>query len=119
MPSLTARSAPPTAPPIGSDVCNGTLFTYNTIHNCLHGNMPHPLLQVCVRTMSQCDSVLPMIAAMKSRPDHVLLAAETLRRMFDHKIPELVSQVIQGGEGRGGEGRGECCVSPLLLLLRH
>ena len=47
-----------------------------------------------MRTMSQCDSILPMIAAMKKRPDCILLEAETLHKMFDHHLPELVSQVI-------------------------
>jgi len=46
-----------------------------------------------VRTMAKCDSILPLIAAMKIRPDCVGMAAEALHKMFDLNIPELVVQV--------------------------
>ena len=49
--------------------------------------------QVCVRTMAKCDTILPLIAAMKIRPDCTGMAAETMRKMFDLNIPELVVQV--------------------------
>ena len=49
--------------------------------------------QVCVRTMAKCDTILPLVAAMKIRPDCIGMAAETMRKMFDLNIPELVVQV--------------------------
>ena len=52
--------------------------------------------------------MLPLIAAMRGRPDQVLLSAETLHRMFNHKIPELVSQVLRVPREGEGEGEEEC-----------
>ena len=49
--------------------------------------------QVCVRTMAKCDTILPVMAAMKIRPDCIGMAAETMRKMFELSIPELVVQV--------------------------
>ena len=46
-----------------------------------------------MRTMSKCDTVVPMIIAMKKRKDIVHTAADTIKKMFDMMIPELVVQV--------------------------
>ena len=43
--------------------------------------------------MSKCDTVVPLIFAMKKRRDVVHIAAETIKKLYDLKIPELVEQV--------------------------
>lgn len=43
--------------------------------------------------MAKCDTILPLIAAMKMRPDSIGMAAEAMHKMFDLNIPELVVQV--------------------------
>ena len=43
--------------------------------------------------MSKCDTVVPLIFAMKKRRDVVHIAAETIKTLYDLKIPELVEQV--------------------------
>ena len=43
--------------------------------------------------MAKCDTILPLMAAMKIRPDCIGMAAETMRKMFELNIPELVVQV--------------------------
>ena len=50
-------------------------------------------VQVCIRTMSKCDTVIPLIYAMKKRKDCVHVAAETIKKLYDPPIPELVDQV--------------------------
>ena len=51
--------------------------------------------------MSKCDTVVPLIFAMKKRCDVVHIAAETIKKLYDLKIPELVEQVgvVTGGCG--------------------
>ena len=46
-----------------------------------------------MRTMSKCDTVVPLIFAMKKRRDVIHTAADTIKKMFDMMIPELVVQV--------------------------
>ena len=46
-----------------------------------------------MRTMSKCDTVVPLIFAMKKRRDIIHTAADTIKKMFDMMIPELVVQV--------------------------
>ena len=48
-------------------------------------------MQICVRSMAKCDVVIPMIAAMKRRGDAIHIAAETIKKMYDLNIPELVA----------------------------
>ncbi len=43
--------------------------------------------------MSKCDTVVPLIYAMKKRKDCVHIAAETIKKLYDLSIPELVEQV--------------------------
>lgn len=43
--------------------------------------------------MAQSDSIRLLIVAMRSRPDSLGIAAETLNRMFERNFPELVQQV--------------------------
>ena len=43
--------------------------------------------------MSKCDTVVPLIFAMKKRRDVVHIAAETIKKLYDLKIPELIEQV--------------------------
>ena len=45
--------------------------------------------------MSKCDTVIPLIYAMKRRKDCVHVAAETIKKLYDNEldIPELVEQV--------------------------
>ena len=43
--------------------------------------------------MSKCDTVVPLVFAMKKRRDVVHIAAETIKKLYDLKIPELVEQV--------------------------
>ena len=43
--------------------------------------------------MSKCDTVVPLIFAMKKRRDVVHIAAETIKKLYDLKIPKLVEQV--------------------------
>ncbi len=45
--------------------------------------------------MSKCDTVVPLIYAMKKRRDAVHVAAETIKKLFDPPLPELVDQVCQ------------------------
>ena len=49
--------------------------------------------QICVRSMAKCDAVIPLMAAMKRRGDAIHIAAETIKKMYDLNIPELVAQV--------------------------
>ena len=58
-------------------------------------------LQVCVRTFAKCDAVVPLMSAMKARPDAIHLAAETIKKMYDLSIPELVVQVSSTCVGLG------------------
>ena len=51
------------------------------------------LPQICVRSMAKCDAVIPLMAAMKRRGDAIHIAAETIKKMYDLNIPELVTQV--------------------------
>ncbi len=48
---------------------------------------------MCVRTMSQTDSLRLMMTAMKRRPDCLNIAAESLNRMFEKVLSDLVAQV--------------------------
>ncbi len=48
-----------------------------------------------MRTMSKCDTVVPLICAMKKRKDSVHVAAETIKKLYDLMIPELVVQVCE------------------------
>ena len=43
--------------------------------------------------MAKCDAVLPLMAAMKKRSDVIHTAAETIKKMYDLSIPDLVVQV--------------------------
>ena len=43
--------------------------------------------------MSKCDTIVPLIYAMKKRRDVIHTAADTIKKMFDMMIPELVVQV--------------------------
>lgn len=43
--------------------------------------------------MAKCDTVIPLIFAMKKRKDCVHVAAETIKKLYDLSIPELVEQV--------------------------
>ncbi len=43
--------------------------------------------------MSKCDTVIPLIYAMKKRRDVVHTAAEAIKKLYDLMIPELVEQV--------------------------
>ncbi len=45
--------------------------------------------------MSKCDTVVPLICAMKKRKDIVHVAAETIKKLYDLMIPELVVQVCE------------------------
>ena len=58
--------------------------------------------QICVRTMAKCDAILPLMAAMKKRNDILHTAAETIKKMYDLSIPDLVVQV-------GGACLGTVC----------
>ena len=49
--------------------------------------------QVCVRTMAKCDAIAPLMMAMKRREDMIHTAAETIKKLYDLCIPELVVQV--------------------------
>ena len=51
------------------------------------------ILQICVHSMAKCDAVIPLMAAMKRRGDAIHIAAETIKKMYDLNIPELVAQV--------------------------
>lgn len=44
--------------------------------------------------MSKCDTIVPLIFAMKKRKDCVHTAAETIKKLYDLSIPELVEQVF-------------------------
>ena len=44
--------------------------------------------------MSRCDAVAPIIVAMKRRPDIVHTAAESIKKMFELNVPELVVQAV-------------------------
>lgn len=44
--------------------------------------------------MSRCDSVAPLIVAMKRRPDIVHTAAESIKKIFELNVPELVVQAV-------------------------
>ncbi len=43
--------------------------------------------------MSKCDTVVPLMFAMRKRKDLVHVAAETIKKLYDFMIPELVVQV--------------------------
>ena len=43
--------------------------------------------------MSKCDTIVPLIYAMKKRRDVIHTTADTIKKMFDMMIPELVVQV--------------------------
>ena len=43
--------------------------------------------------MSKCDTVVPLIFAMKKRKDAVHVAAETIKKLYDPPLPDLVEQV--------------------------
>ena len=47
--------------------------------------------------MAKCDAVIPLMAAMKRRGDAIHIAAETIKKMYDLNIPELVAQVRVAG----------------------
>ena len=49
--------------------------------------------------MSKFETVVPLIFAMKKRRDVVHIAAETIKKLYDLKIPELIEQVgvVTGG----------------------
>ena len=55
--------------------------------------------------MSKCDTVIPLIYAMKKRRDALHVAAETIKKLYDPPVPELVDQVsgrcppLRGGYG--------------------
>ena len=62
--------------------------------------MPHThtythttLTQVCVRTMSKCDAITPLMAAMRRRGDIIHTCAETVKKLFELCPAELVVQV--------------------------
>ncbi|XP_064389870.1 dnaJ homolog subfamily C member 13-like [Halichondria panicea] len=46
--------------------------------------------------MFKCDTVVPLICAMKKRKDSVHVAAETIKKLYDLMIPELVVQAVNG-----------------------
>lgn len=47
--------------------------------------------------MSKCDTIVPLIYAMKKRKDAVHIAAETIKKLYEPPpIPELVQQVSKG-----------------------
>ncbi len=43
--------------------------------------------------MSKCDTVIPIMFAMKKRRDAIHIAAEAIKKLFDQAIPQLVEQV--------------------------
>lgn len=43
--------------------------------------------------MARCDTVVPLMYAMKKRRDVVHTAAETIKKLYDLMLPELVQQV--------------------------
>ena len=51
--------------------------------------------QVCVRSLASQDSIGPILAGMKARPDSVGLACEGLNNMFSKGQEELVSQALK------------------------
>eukprot|EP00794_Sanderia_malayensis_P017835 gene17835-19618_t len=51
--------------------------------------------EMCVRTMSQTDGLRLMMTAMKKRPDCLNIAAESLNRMFEKVLSDLVAQAIR------------------------
>ena len=51
----------------------------------------HP--QVCVRTIAKCDTITPLMAAMRRRGDIIHIIAETIKKMFELCPAELVVQV--------------------------
>lgn len=54
--------------------------------------------------MSKCDTVVPLIYAMKKRKDAIHTAAETIKKLYDPPLPDLVEQVSDEG-GMGGRAR--------------
>ena len=66
----------------------GTLFNFQLLFVVLLF-----VAQVCARTMSKCDTVVPLMYAMKKRRDVIHTAAETIKKLYDLMIPELVEQV--------------------------
>lgn len=49
---------------------------------------------VCVRTMSKCDVITSLMAAMRRRGDIIHICAETIKKMFELCPAELVVQAI-------------------------
>ncbi len=43
--------------------------------------------------MANQDTIGPLVAGMKTRPDMIAVACETLHKMFQKDYPELVEQV--------------------------
>ena len=63
------------------------------IHPCTHTHTHTLLTQVCVRTMSKCDAITPLMAAMRRRGDIIHTCAETIKKLFELCPAELVVQV--------------------------
>ena len=74
-------------------MANIQLVTFTKVVRFLPPLSSPIFLQFCVRSMSKVDAILPLMAAMRRREDSVHLAAETIKKMFDMNIPELVAQV--------------------------
>lgn len=58
--------------------------------------------------MAKVEAITPMIAAMKRRGDIIHTAAETIKKMYDMNLPELVAQV-----------RAECTHLYLCSMMIH
>ncbi|ESP01912.1 hypothetical protein LOTGIDRAFT_172288, partial [Lottia gigantea] len=57
----------------------------------------HQLAQneLCIRAMTQCECIDPMMIGMKSRRDQIALASEAISKIFEKCEEELVSQALK------------------------
>ncbi|KAK6166630.1 hypothetical protein SNE40_023278 [Patella caerulea] len=51
--------------------------------------------EICIRAMTSCECIGPMIVGMKARRDQIALAAEAISKMFDKGEEELVAQALK------------------------
>lgn len=67
--------------------------------------------------MAQTDSIRLMIVAIRSRQDTMTLAAETLNKMFEKEITDLVAQVNRVRYCRFSVTFIDICKAVLVILI--